>query len=184
LGEQDVPRLPAKTRNPKPNVVVITTIQAAVLEFASGFVRSVGFHHTGIKGTERENPVQEFFREHILGKFTVCTGEAVDLFEKHSPQMDVIIFNSQNNYAFVSGESLLLPAEALLVSIGVKSELNKEEIEKSLNAASKLRELRPFMEQLAPIPSGGGKSVKKRCRYFHCLFSYASDLSPHNWLRR
>jgi len=171
LGEQDTSRLSAKTRNSKPNAAVTKTIQAAVLEVVSGFLRSGGFHHTGTIGTERENPVQKFFKEHIPGKFTVCRGEAVDLHEKHSPQMDVIIFDSQNNYAFVSGDSLLLPAEALLVSIEVKTKLDKQEIEKALNSARKLRELRPFKKPLASLRSGG-EPANDQCRYFHCLFAF------------
>jgi hypothetical protein len=126
--------------------------------------------------------VRELFEEHLPTTFTVAGGEAVDLFQSHSPQLDVVIFDSSRNFAFYEGNSVILPAEALLVSIEVKSKLTKDEISKSLKAAAKLRELRPFKKKLAPVRKDG-ESADGRCRYFHTIFAFDSDLKRADWLR-
>lgn len=176
-------RLPFKNRSRQPTSLFKNTFQAATQEIASRFLKSDSFQHAATKGSEREIPVQEFFRENLPGKYRVVKGEVVDLFEKHSPQLDVMIFDGQRNFAFYSEENCILPAEALLVSIEVKSLLNKSELELSLKSASKLKELRPFRMELAS-PRERGKAADKKCRYFHCLFAYNTDITEGNWLSK
>jgi hypothetical protein len=178
-----VSRLPFKDRSAKPTATIEKTIPSYVLGIAQKYMESGAFEHSGTKGTERENPVQIFFKNHLPGKFEVVKGETVDLFEKHSPQFDVLIFNGHNNSAFIAGESSLLPAEALLASIEVKSKLTKEEIRKSIEAASKLKQLKPFRKDLVLVRTKGKPANDKCCRYFHSVFAYSSDLAEGNWLQ-
>ena len=176
-------RLPFKKRSRQPTSLFKNTFQAATQEMASRFLKSKSFQHATTKGSEREIPVQKFFRENLPGKYQVVRGEVVDLFEKHSPQLDVMIFDGQRNFAFYSEENCILPAEALLASIEVKSLLNKRELELALKSASKLRELRPFRMELAS-PREKGEAADRKCRYFHCLFAYNTDITEGNWLSK
>jgi hypothetical protein len=61
------------------------------------------------------------------------------------------------------------------VTIEIKSKLTAEEIKKSLKAAKKLKELKPFKQSLSK-PRESGDPHDGRCRYFHCLFAYDSNL--------
>ena len=175
-------RLPYKQRKKLQARVIPKTIPSYILEIAHHYMETGAFQHRQTEGAEREKPVQAFFKNHIPGKFDVVKGEVVDLFEKHSPQLDVMIFNSHNNCAFVSGESCLLPAEALLSSIEVKSTLNKQEIATCLKAAANLRQLKPFGKELSAVRTEGKSAKDELCRYFNAIFAYTSDLSEENWL--
>lgn len=174
-------RLPFKKRSREPTSLVKKTFQAAALEIASRFLKSDSFQHAATKGSEREKPVQEFFRENLPGKYEVAKGEVFDLSEKHSPQLDVMIFDGQENFAFYSEENCIIPAEALLASIEVKSLLDKKELKLALKSASKLRELRPLRMELAS-PRKKGEFAGKKYRYFHCLFAYDTDIAEDKWL--
>ena len=174
-------RLPFKIRSRHPTSIFKNTFQAAAQEIASSFLKSHSFQHAATKGSEREIPVQEFFRENLPGKYQVVKGEVVDLFEKHSPQLDVMIFDGQRNFAFYSQENCILPAEALLVSIEVKSLLSKTELELAFKSASKIKELKPFRMDIAS-PRERGEAADRKCRYFHCLFAYNTDIAEDNWL--
>lgn len=176
-------KLPFWKRSTKPTRVFKNSFQAEAQEIASRFLKSAGFQHGATKGSEREIPIKKFFKENLPGKYKVVKGEVVDLFDNHSPQLDVMIYDGQRNFAFYSEENCLIPAEALLVSIEVKSLLNATEVEHSLKSASKLSELKPYRMELASRRERG-EAADEKCRYFHCLFAYNTDLSEDNWLNK
>ena len=115
--------------------------------------------------------------------YAVTGGEVIDLNENHSPQLDLLVFDKLRNFAFYSGNAVLLPAEALLVSIEIKSILTKIEVEKSLKAARSLRRLKPFRKNLFNGNRGSTPDALQ-CRYFHCLFAYNTDLLEEGWLQK
>lgn len=175
-------RTPLKKRRKKPSTIFKTKIESSLIKIGSDFLKSDSFKHAQTKGSEREKPIQDFFNENLPDIFKVVKGEAVDLYDKHSPQLDLMIYDCHRNYAFFSGENYILPAEALLVSIEIKTLLTKNEIEKSLIAANKLMKLKPFRKPLC-IKRTGGISTKGECRYYHSIFCYSTDLSKKNWLK-
>ena len=59
-----------------------------------------------------------------------------------------MIYDCLHNVPVYSGEALILPAEALLASVEVKSRLTQQELTKSVMAAAKLKKLRPFKRDL------------------------------------
>ena len=150
-------------------------------QLASRFLKSKRLKHAVTKGEEREVPIQEFFAEHLPSTFSGARGEVVDSRDEHSPQLDLMIYDSIRNFAFYSGNSALLPAEALLVSVEVKSLLTRDEIRRSILAAQRLKALRPFGLPTAP-PRTKGKAADKRCRFFHCIIAYKTDLELDKWL--
>ena len=152
-------------------------------ELKAGIIRTRNVHHSGTKGSTRESPLATFFESQLPKIYGVTSGEAVDLDNRPGPQLDVLFYDQSRNFPFVSKESIVLPAEALLASIEVKSKQDATEVAKSIEAGRKLRSLRPFKN--AP----GGRNIedplrsKSVARYFHCVFAYQTDLKEENWAR-
>lgn len=157
---------------------------AAVKEFGIALMKSDAITHRGNKGDSREEALRRFFRERLPSCFAVVEGEVVDLNGRTSPQLDVLFFDQSRNFALIADTSHVLPAEALLASIEVKSILTKAEIEKSAAAATKLRMLEPFSRRLAGTDAGNLATKMKIARYFHCIFAYETDLSENEWCNR
>jgi hypothetical protein len=157
---------------------------AAIKEFGTALKNSSLIVHRGNKGGEREEALRQFFRERMPANYSIVEGEVVDLNGQASPQLDVMFYDQSINFALVSGLTNVLPAEALLASIEVKSILTKGEIEKSVNAARKLRALRPYDRDLGGVDVGDSGGRVKLARYYHCLFAYDTDLAEQGWLSK
>ncbi len=157
---------------------------AAVKEFGIALLKSGSITHRGNKGSSREEELRRFFRERLPARYAVVEGEVVDLHGRTSPQLDILFFDQNRNFALIADTSHVLPAEALLASIEVKSTLTKTEVEKSVAAAAKLRMLQPFDRPLAGTNAGTLASKMNIARYFHCIFSYETDLAMENWCKR
>jgi hypothetical protein len=171
----------AKRPPVRPSEIVAAKFAAATLQFSADFLKTDRFKHALTKGEERETPVQEFLRQNLPDVFGVASGEVVDAWGTHSPQLDVMIFDRIRNFPVHAGGAVILPAEALLASLEVKSLLTKSETEKSLKAATKLRLLKPFKRPLIG-DDRGLTSRRDQCRYFHLVFAYHSDLAATDWL--
>lgn len=172
-----------KQRSVEPLSPFREKFESALKEFSAGFLKSDGFQHALTKGEQREVPVQDFFREHLPNMYEVTSGEVVDLNEDHSPQLDLLIYDHLRNFPFYSGDAVILPAEALLVSVEVKSRLNVSDIESSLRAAEKIKSLKPNRKPLGE-PKRGDRDESKS-RFFHCIFAYGTDLEEgDDWLER
>jgi hypothetical protein len=172
-----------KNRRKIPVEVFESGFKAALHEFIAEFLKSADFQHALSKGEGREIPIQRFFRDHLPEAFGVAKGEAVDIRGRRGPQLDVMIFNKTRNFAFYNGALKILPAEALLASVEVKSLLSKSELESSLKAAKRLNELRPFGRHLS-VRRRDGKPADNKARFFHCIFAYDSDLKAEGWLEQ
>lgn len=151
------------------------------LDYFSLKVRETAhIRHAGSKGTERELDVQSFMESLLPDIFAAKKGEVVDMKGNKSPQMDVIIYDKQKNFPFYNGDIVVIPAEALLSSIEVKSKLNANEITKSQVSASKLKNLKPMKLSLTTA-QGNASGLTGAYRFFHCLFAYDTDLSKSGW---
>ncbi|MFZ0770506.1 MAG: DUF6602 domain-containing protein [Candidatus Sulfotelmatobacter sp.] len=176
-------KLTFKDRRKTPVRAFVSSFEAAIHEFTAEFLKSSAFQHALSKGEERERPVQDFLLKHLPGAFDICKGEAVDIDGRQSPQLDLMVFNKFRNFAFYSGQASILPAEALLVSIEVKSTLSSSELSSILRAAERLHRLKPFRKPLSPRRTKG-ESADDHARFFHCVFAYSSDLSEDKWLEK
>ena len=92
-----------------------------------------------------------------------------------------MIYDHIESFALYQGTSCILPAEALLASIEIKSVLTRQELEKCLRAASSLKKLRPFKRRIAPV-LGEGAPADGHARIFHAIFAYDSDLKAEGWM--
>ena len=161
------------------NAYLNARFAASVKEFGLALIKTSNVGHTGSKGRAREVALLKFFQDRLPERFSVVEGEAVDPSGNTSPQMDLMFYDRSVNFALSADASFVLPAEALLATIEVKSQLNVTEIQKSVTAARKLRKLRPFDKALAGPDVG--QPGPERCRYFHCVFAYSSNLTT-DWM--
>jgi hypothetical protein len=74
---------------------------------------------------------------------------------------------------------LVLPAEALLATVEVKSKLTADELSRSVEAAKKLRGLQPFGR---PLAGSDNAENQKAVRFYHCIFGYESTIND-SWLK-
>jgi hypothetical protein len=176
-------KLSLRERRPPTNPadVVAAKFTSAILQFSADFLKTDQFKHALTKGEEREAPIQKFLLQNLPEGFGIISGEAVDPWGEHSPQLDLIVFDRIRNIPFYSGKAAILPAEALLASFEIKSILTKAEIERSLKAAMKLKSLKPFKRPLIDKKRRQNSRLDQ-CRYFHVLFAYRTDLEAADWL--
>lgn len=162
-------------RRTSPSPAMSSLFASTLIQFTSEFLKSESFGHALSKGEEREQPIIKFLSDLLPSTFSVGSGEVIDLEDRKSPQLDVMVWDKVRNFAFYSGAKAIIPAEALIISIEVKSRLTKDELRKSLIASSKLHNLKPFNKPLS-MTRTDGDSHDGQCRYFHCIFAYGTDL--------
>jgi hypothetical protein len=142
---------------------------------------SAGTKHTVVKGGEREDSLAGFLRDRLPARFGVATGEVVDLNGRAGPQLDILIYDRYADFSFSTGSQTILPAEALLASVEIKSKLTAAEVRKSVEGAKKLRKLRPHDRELAGHDINDHDDNKKRARFMHCVFAFETDLAASKW---
>jgi hypothetical protein len=176
--------LSRRKRRTEPSQVISKHFEAVLRRIAADFLDSDSFHHVLSKGEEREEPIKSFLKNLLPDTFKITSGEVIDLYDKSSPQLDLMIYDAVRNFGFYSKSKSILPAEALLVSIEIKSILSSEEIRKSVKAAQKLYTIKPFKKPLSS-PRIDGEAFDGRCRYFHCIFAYDSTIkSEEDYLKK
>jgi hypothetical protein len=119
----------------------------------SAFRLSSTIDHAGVKGEGREAAVRRFPSGQLPERFGVTTGVLVDFAGRQSSQLDVVIYDKAHNAPLVpaaDGSSAVLPAEAALAIVEVKSTLTADEASKCLAAASRLGDLRPGKKAFRP----------------------------------
>ena len=154
--------------------------EAALLEMIAAFKKTDAFKHAQTKGNERELPVRSILKDNLPSCYDAVGGEIIDIRNNSSGQIDVIVYNHHRNSAFLSGGSSVLAAEAPLITIEVKSLLSRQEVAKSLKGAKKLKELKPLGKELCQVREDGAP-FDGAFRYFHCIFSYNTDLKADGW---
>lgn len=153
----------------------------ALAYFSLKVRETANIKHTGAKGTERELNVATFIDGLLPDSYRATKGEVVDLRGRKSPQLDVVIFDSNKNFPLYSGDTVVLPAEALLASVEVKSRLTANEVANSQDAARALKLLEPMKRKLGSANAPGRSSGLRPYRYLHGLFAYDTDLKEESW---
>jgi hypothetical protein len=109
---------------PKPIPAFDNRFAAALGHFGAALLETSGIVYTGIKGTKREDAFREFLAQRLPKRYGVASGEVVDQLNVVGPQLDALVFDQTRDFSFSDGDVHVLPAEALLVSIEVKSKLD------------------------------------------------------------
>jgi len=145
---------------------------------------SAAFTHPGMKGTGRENAITRFLSNRLPARFGVGRGQVFDRDGGHSGQLDVVIYDQLNAAPLYTDEdNPLLPAEALLAVIEVKTTLTRAETAKALNGAGKVARLKPGGKRFAP-PRHRGEASSASPRCLFNIFAFDTDLSETDWLAK
>jgi|SRR5690554_1737031 len=171
-----------KNRPVKANPKFQSKFEEAIHNFSGAFIGSKEFQHSLTKGEQREIPLKNFLSKALPSNFEIKSGEVVDCFNSSSPQLDVMIYDKSKTIEFFNTDAVIIPAESLLVSIEVKSKLNKEETKKILRNANNLKKLKPFKKKPA-LKKRDDDNKAAHCRYFHCVFAYETDFKNDDWAK-
>src|SRR5579871_4136226 len=156
----------------KPSQTALSVLAEAEKNVWTAWVDATNFTHRGMRGDAREEAVREFLRRRLPGAFEICNGEVVDFLDRHSLQLDVMIYDKMRNSPMVQGPPCLLPVEALLAAIEVKSVLSHEEMVKAYRTAASIYKLRPFHRRFTPTREEGRAAAQSESRCFVAVFAY------------
>lgn len=159
-------------------------MRAAEDQLLLGFEVAARFDHKGLRGSTREEVVAKFLSEQLPGRFGVSSGEAIDADGNRTGQLDIVIFDRSAVAPLLkraSGD--LLPAEALLAVIEVKSTLTQKDLNMAAKAAKRISNLRPFGKGfIATRTEGEDFDGRLRCQY--SVVAFTSNLSESDWAAR
>lgn len=115
--------------------LVLIRAQAAV-----GAARAVtSLRHQGLKGTLREIVVRDLLRPFLPADIGVGTGEIITYDNRHSRQLDVVIYDKRIlPPILLEGAVGLFPIESALCTVEVKSTLTASELQASHESALEL----------------------------------------------
>jgi hypothetical protein len=103
--------------------------------------------HASTKGALREKYLTDFLRSLLPPNYVITGGFICDVLGNITPQIDLIISDTTAIPSIaLTGEVALVPVEAALVGIEVKSRLTSEHLDQIRNQAEAIRSLRPIAE--------------------------------------
>ncbi|HEY3311471.1 MAG TPA: DUF6602 domain-containing protein [Anaerolineales bacterium] len=126
---------------------VFVAIEARMLSDFKHFQTQI--LHYGERGGERETALNHFLELYLPKKYTISSGEIVDIDGKVSHQSDIIIYDSSKCPLLLAGENYrVFPCEPVLAVIEVKSTLTKAEL---VDAAEKISAAKDLTRSDGPI---------------------------------
>ncbi len=149
------------------------------------FERARELQQSGDIGSAREGALGAFLGRQLPKRFDVADGEIIDAHGNRTGQTDLFIFDGSVTrplQTFADG-TVLLPAEALLATVEVKSTLTEPEVDKALKGIDKVHALRAWGEPWLP-PRQGEPADDRRPRVFTSVFAYRSSLTAEPWAQR
>jgi hypothetical protein len=178
--------VPVRRTSGPASSVLVQLMRSRQEALKNAFETATLYSHKGIIGSKREEGVRKFLRDHLPRNLDVVSGQAVDYLGTESGELDVMIYDSNLNAPFEGeGQVKLLPAEALLAIVEVKSRLDSKEWSKISKSVSKYVALKPYGESFAVRRSGRKATPDTLPRCFYSVVAFTSSLanSP-GWARR
>lgn len=169
------------TRRSGRSTVVQELLDGAQASLWNSWKEATSAQHRGVRGGLREASVREFLAARLPTSYSVASGEVIDSRDRYSRQADLLVYEADRNAPFRSGDSILLPAEAALAVVEVKSRLTATEMGAAVNVARSIRELSPFGRRFVGTRTDGAPAKDNRPRCFFTLFAYETDLSAVGW---
>jgi hypothetical protein len=147
------------------------------------FERTRVYTHKGLAGSSRESAVGKFLREHLLSRFVVTTGQAVDARHGITTELDLVIYDSFLSAPLLKSETgpELMPAEALLAVVEVKTMFSLAEAGKCATAVASLAALEPYGKRFVASRSGGVDASDGAPRCMYSIFAFDSDVGVTEW---
>ena len=148
----------------------------------SSFEESLGYMQRGDIGDHREDALAHFLEQRLPARYAVARGEVVDTRGTRSGQTDILIYDQSLTTPLITGRNVVLPAEALLATIEVKTTLSGDEISKSVNGIKALHDLRPWDAPYAVVNGPQGLVTDPDLpRILTSIFAYRSNLATDDW---
>ncbi len=126
--------------------------------------------HNALKGSEAEELVRRFLRDHIPKRFDVGAGFVIDPEDTVSRQTDLIIYDAYNCPVYRASEGAgIFPSDNVAAVVEVKSRLTRDRLREAFQNIAETKSLkkRGARESRGPI----------RAHTYGCIFAFASDLS-------
>jgi hypothetical protein len=169
----------------KTSAVFKAVIEAAAKQLHLASSEATAFQHTGIRGDERAAALASFFRARLPRNFGVANGEAIDFRDRRTGQLDIVIYDADIAAPIsAQSENVLIPAEALLAVVEVKTILSQDELDNCYAAAKKIRALRPFKQAFVSARDEGRAAEDGKFRCLYIVFAYGTNLSAEDWLQK
>lgn len=155
------------------------------LELLAAFNKSAAVKHNGSKGTIREDQVADFLREQLPGRYQVVRGELIDSEGNRSRQLDTIIIDRNSAAPFLRGRDTsewILPVEAALAVIEVKSQLNSTELRSIAENVVSIHQLRPWNKKFSVVAGYREElAASSAPRLQYSVFAFGTDLVERTW---
>lgn len=156
---------------------------AAKVKYAIESSKKFGdLEHSGTKGRLRELVITELIQPLLPNGVNATTGILIDSKGNQSKQVDIIIYSSDILPPIVqSAEQSLIPVDAALQVIEVKSQLNKAEMKTSIENAESVKSLYTLIAG-EPLPPPFNHMIKDkltgpvRVSPICSIFAFGSDL--------
>lgn len=161
---------------------ILANYLAARTKFAVEYSKKIvgEFSHPGVKGRLRELLVTELIEPLLPNGVSVTTGVLIDSKGTQSRQLDIIIYSSDALPPLVkSGEQSLIPVDAAIQVIEVKSRLDATEMTACIENADSVKSLFLLSPKLPPpfdqmIQTG--LKLPARVETIFSVFAFDSDL--------
>lgn len=168
-----------------PSAIFKAVLSDAEKHLALASNQASSFRHRGILGDERAAALMAFLQKHFPPSYGVGKGEAMDFRDRKSGQLDIVIYDRSNSAPVHTGsENLLVPCEALLAVIEVKTTLSQVDLESSYKAAQLVHKLAPFKTPFIGPRADGRAADDKRARCMFSIFAYESNLGQQDWMKK
>lgn len=132
-------RKPANIARPNLSEVFRHSARRLVEEYE---ITRVALEHRGLKGTAREEALSQFLTAHLPAQFQSATGEIISTTGR-SKQVDLIIAHATRTPTlYRSGNIQVVPIEAVLAAVEVKTTLDEGELSKALSNIQSVKALK------------------------------------------
>lgn len=173
----DLHRALVTVSSPQLGILVVMTREASlrkVLDKAAermwlDFEETAIIKHSGSKGTVREGGVQSFLADYMPRTVDVVgSGEIVAATGEVSGQCDVMVLDAEAPPLWAHKEYRIVPAECCYATIEVKSNLTRDELRKSWEAANLVKSLprRAYLPDTALTTTPSGAALAPQVHVF------------------
>lgn len=156
--------------------VTYRDLMLARIKTAIGAAKAAGsISHPGMKGEIREILIRDLFRPLLPSFMGVMTGQIISHLNQTSRQQDIVLYDRSILPPLLFENRVgLLPIEAVLCSIEVKSRLTAQEMDSSDKSAG---ELSSFTYSSGNYSSDGIPSHHQVVSLIPSIFGFESDLA-------
>ena len=160
----------------------LETLKLSTKRIATDFEPTKQVWHNASAGMLREKVIKEVLKPYLPDCYGISGGLCYDQEENKSRQLDIILYDSLFSYRLPFGNDFIVfPCESVYGSIEVKTTLNKDTIQESIENIVSLKRLKrkeatefditPHLE----LKINGQNLGTKKNNYFGVVFSYQSS---------